>query len=273
VTATVPEIARDRYGRPLVIPPGGGRLIPYTRCTTFVGCLEDTSNLTKWKQRMTAIGLTLRPDLALAVAAHRADKSKLNKIVEEAMEAAASTAAATTGTALHSMTEEIDRGVPVDAIPVPADYVADLQAYEFATAPLTPLHIEQFTVHDGLQVAGTPDRVVEHKGSRYIADVKTGSIEWGMGKIAMQLAVYANSAMYDVATGERTPLDVDTSRALVIHLPAGQGRCDLVWMDIAEGWRAVQVAAEVRKHRQHKAWSWPFGTGIEIVDWGSGDGR
>jgi hypothetical protein len=271
VTATVPEIARDRYGRPLVIPPGGGRPIPYTRCTTFVGVLEDTSNLTKWKQRMTAIGLTLRPDLALAVAAHRADKSKLNKIVDEAMEAASSSAAATTGTALHAFTEQHDRGEEIGALP--SAYEADLDAYTWATAPLKPIHIEQFTVHDGLQVAGTPDRVVEHKNALYIADVKTGSIEWGMGKIAMQLAVYANSLLYDVATGERAALDVDTSRALVIHLPAGQGRCDLVWVDIAEGWRAVQVAAEVRKHRQHKAWSWPFSTGIEIVDWGSGDGR
>jgi hypothetical protein len=268
---TVLEIARDRYGRPLVIPPAGGKPIPYTRCTTFVGVLEDTSNLTKWKQRMTAIGLTLRPDLALAVAAHRADKSKLNKIVDEAMEAAASSAAATTGTALHSLTEQIDRGINPGSIP--AAYGPDLDAYEFATAPLMPLHIEQFVVHDGLQVAGTPDRVVEYKDALYIADLKTGSIEWGMGKIAMQLAVYANSQLYDVETGERASLNVDTRRALVIHLPAGQGRCDLVWVDIAEGWRAVQVAAEVRKHRQHKAWSWPFGTGVEIVDWGAGDGR
>jgi hypothetical protein len=271
MTATVPEIARDRYGRPLVLPPGGGRPIPYTRCTTFVGVLEDTSNLTKWKQRMTAIGLTLRPDLALAVAAHRADKSKLNKIVEEAMEAASSSAAATTGTALHALTEQMDRGEVMAAIP--EAFQGDIAAYEFATAPLTNIHIERFTVHDGLQVAGTPDRVVEYKDALYIADVKTGSIEWGMGKIAMQLAVYANSLLYDIATGDRASLNVDTRRALVIHLPAGQGRCDLVWVDITEGWRAVQVAAEVRKHRQHKAWSWPFGTGIEIVDWGSGDGR
>jgi hypothetical protein len=41
---------------------------------------------------------------------------------------------------------------------------------------------------------------VEYGGKRYIADLKTGSIEWGTLKIAAQLAVYARSHTYDVAT-------------------------------------------------------------------------
>lgn len=251
-----PEIPRDRYGRPLVAPPEGGKPVPYTRVTTFVGCLEDTTNLDKWKQRMVALGLASRPDLVLAVAAHRNDKTKLNKVVDEAREAAAASAAATTGTALHAFTEQLDRGEDIGV--VPAAFQADLDAYVTTTAPLTPVHIEQFTVHDGLRVAGTPDRVVEYEGGLYIADVKTGSIQWGMAKIAMQLAVYANSLLYDIASGERDSLNVDTRRALVTHLPAGTGRCELVWVDIAAGWQAVQVAAKVREHRAHKAWSWPF---------------
>src|SRR5690606_4914595 len=71
-------------------------------------------------------------------------------------------------------------------------------------------------------------------------------------KIAMQLAVYARSVLYGPATRERTPLEVDQDRAIVIHLPAGQGRCELHWVDIAAGWEAVQVAAQVRQWRRRR---------------------
>ena len=39
---TTVGIPRDRWGRPLVIPPGGGKKrVAYRRVTTFVGVLED----------------------------------------------------------------------------------------------------------------------------------------------------------------------------------------------------------------------------------------
>src|SRR5690606_25497180 len=79
-----------------------------------------------------------------------------------------------------------------------------------------------------------------------------GSIEFGALKIAMQLAVYSRSVLYDPATRERTPLEVDQDRAIVIHLPAGQGRCELHWVDIAAGWEAVQVATQVRQWRKRR---------------------
>src|SRR5689334_2925212 len=70
-TTPAPQVPRDRWQRPLVVPPKGGKPVAYTRCTTFVGCLEDTFNLSRWQQRMVALGLNDRPDLLLAVAAHR----------------------------------------------------------------------------------------------------------------------------------------------------------------------------------------------------------
>lgn len=40
------ELPRDRFGRPMVMPPSGkGKRIPYRRCTTFVGCLDDMNGL------------------------------------------------------------------------------------------------------------------------------------------------------------------------------------------------------------------------------------
>jgi hypothetical protein len=131
--------------RPLVVPAGGGKPVAYTRCTTYIDCIEDKFNLQKWMQRMTALGLASRPDLLLSVQAHRDDKGKLDKICEDAKEAAAANAAATTGTALHALTELIDRGEDLPSCPRD---VADLEAYRAATADLKAVHIEQFCVQD-----------------------------------------------------------------------------------------------------------------------------
>src|SRR4051812_961950 len=185
------EVPRDRYGRPLVVPNTGGKPVPYTRCTTFVDCLEDKFNLQKWEKRMVALGLADRPDLLLAAAAHRDDKNKLNEICDNAKEAAKASASATTGTALHALTEQHDRGQTLGVLP--ADAKADLAAYVAATEPFEHLGIEEFVVHDGFKIGGTFDRLVRYNGQTYIADLKTGSVDFGMGKIAMQLAVYARS--------------------------------------------------------------------------------
>jgi hypothetical protein len=251
------EIPRDRWGRPLILTPEGKRKA-YTRCTTFVGCLEDTYNLSKWQQRMVALGLAQRDDLLLSVSAHTDDKRELDKICEAAMEAAAASSGATKGTALHKLCERLDRGDKVD---LPTAAKADVAAYQRATQGVRWTHIEAMTVHDALEVAGTPDRIgIPAGGGRALVwDIKTGSIEYGMGKIAMQLAMYARSAHYDPELGTRTALDVDLERAVVIHLPAGEGTCSLVEVDIAAGWEAVQHAAWVRDWRKRKNLARPFG--------------
>ena len=254
IFADLATVERDRWGRPLIVPPGGGKAVAYTRCTTYVGALEDTYNLERWKCRMTALGLAVRPDLQLAVVAHKDDKNKLNEVCDQAVEAAQASAAANTGTALHALTEQLDRG-ELDIATVPSDYRPDVTAYQnvIAAAGVKVEAIEQFGVHDGLKVAGTWDRIFNIDGRRYIADLKTGSIEYGMGKIAMQLAVYSRCQVYDVATKTRTPLDgVDMDRGIVIHLPAGTGKAFLWWVDINAGWEAVALATQVRAWRARK---------------------
>jgi hypothetical protein len=164
--------------------------------------------------------------------------------------AAESKAAATTGTALHALTELVDRGQELPVLPDSAK--ADLAAYAEATKDLKATHIETFCVLDALKIGGTPDRVVSYKGKRYIADVKTGSIEWGTYKIAMQLAVYARSKTYDIATGERGTHNAELDKGIIIHLPAGTGTCELVWVDLVEGWNGVTLARQVRAKRALK---------------------
>lgn len=259
MTLTTPtgRVPRDGKQRPLIIPEGGGRRVAYQRTTTFTSTIEDRYKLEQWKQRAVALGLTMRPDLALRVASiglaglsgdDQAAKNALDDACEDAREAAKANAAATTGTALHALTETLDRG---EAMPViPEAYLADLEAYEKATAVLDHEHIEAFTVHDPLKVGGTPDRISRYQGRRYIADVKTGDITFGALSISMQLAMYARSKLYDPTTGNRVEHGAEVDRAIVIHLPAGQGTCRLYWFDILAGWEACRVALGIRDKRR-----------------------
>jgi hypothetical protein len=251
------DIRRDRFGRPLVVPPGGGPRVAYRRTTTFVGALEDTYALQQWKQRQVAIGLGQRPDLVLAAAAtDPEDKDRLNEIVEKATEHA--TASATTGTSLHTLAERLDRGQKLGAVPEP--YPADLEAYEKATAAIEWTDIETFRVLDAWRVAGTPDRVGRINGELVVADIKTGSVDYPH-KMAMQLAVYARSLPYSVSTDARGPAQtgLNLNYGIIIHLPAGEGRCRLHRINIAKGWDACLLAKRV--------WDWRAVKGLlEPVD-------
>lgn len=251
------EIPRDRWGRPMVKRDGSDKRVAYRRVTTFVGAADDTYGLTQWKLRMAAIGMGQRPDLVVAAAACKPDNKKtLNDITEKAIEHAQASAAATTGTALHSFTEALDRGETLGHVPAPYD--ADLRAYEHATKGMEHVAIERFSVFDDWQVAGTADRIVRWHGELYVADVKSGNIDFAH-KIAAQIALYSRSQPYDIATDTRLPRDPDInlSKGLIIHLPAGQARCDLHWVDLEAGWRGCQIAKTIWDWRGHKGLTWP----------------
>lgn len=246
-----PEIERDRYGRPMVTPPNGGKPVAYTRATTLAGAIEDQSNLIKWKSRMTLLGAAKQPHLAMAALAAADNKSELNKLAEMAADAAGAGVAAMNGTSMHSFTERIDRGEPIGD--VPDLFRPDVLAYQASTVAMKRLHVEEFVVCDEIKAAGTPDLIVEFDGGRYIADKKTGSVDYPH-KMAAQLAIYAHSQIYDIATGTRRPLPgVDGRRGIIIHLPAGEGRAQLYWINIAAGWDAVQLGVKVREWRSRKS--------------------
>ena len=250
------EIQRDRYGRPLVIPPEGGKPIAYTRATTIANSLDDASALTAWKMRMAAIGFTTRPDILLSISAAQDDKLAVNSYIEDAMSIAGANKAANIGTAIHKFAESLDKGEQVGIIPEP--YLTDLKAYEQTTNILNKIFVEQFAVLDKYKIAGTPDRIVEYNGERFIADIKTGRLDHP-NNIAIQLAIYANGLPYDVATATRgTWGGVNLDKAIVIHLPAGTGKCELLWIDIKEGKKGLDFAMKVRKWRDQKGLTTPF---------------
>jgi len=261
----VDDFPRDRYGRPMIVPADGGKPIPYGRPSSFGKKLEDTYGLEQWQRRMMTVGLARTPSLVARAATipgdpkawTKAHKADLNAIADEALIAAKANQAADIGTSLHRMTELADLSDDVSHLPEP--FAADVAAYRAGMAAhgftIDPTHVECRMVCDELRLAGTTDRIpfVPTIGQHRILDLKTGeSIELAALGYAVQLAVYAHSVLYDVATGQRTPIDLDLATALIVHLPAGQASFTLYDVDVAAGWQAALVCAEIDRWRKRK---------------------
>lgn len=257
------EVLRDRWGRPLIVPPDGGERVPYTRVSTLAKALDDQSGLMLWKQRKVAEGLARRPDLmtrvtgALAIGDPDLDyatKRELNSICKEACEAAGSSRGASAGTGLHALTQALDAGQELLFI---SDADRDrLDAYREAVADYTPLDAETFIVNDAVRAAGSFDRLwLCPDGRVRVGDLKTGKSEadYPLGTTT-QIAIYARGQRYDPDTDERSLLhpDLDPTTGLLIHMPP-TGGCRVIPLDLERGWRAAQAAHFV--HHDARRWS------------------
>lgn len=196
-------------------------------------------------------------------AAKKEHKDALNALASQALELGGAHDKATKGTDLHALCERYDLGqLDLDAelaagTILPAD-VADVKAYAAKMKELGIEHFlhEQLVVIDELGVAGTLDRGSMFKlpGTarriRLVADIKTGNVEWGAGKIAMQLRTYALGQGYDRAQPlERADLKLSKSKGLLIHLPAGEARCEVYVVDLDLAGEGLRLAREVREWR------------------------
>lgn len=214
----------------------------WRRVSTLVKEVEtDTYNLDQWKLRQVAEGLALRDDLVLAVKAmgrpdpvagwSKEAKAKLAGITKDAMAAAKQADGARKGTALHDLTERLDRGEQLDAIVrgLPEHVARTLRAYDFLRREhgWVTVEIERTVVCDELEVAGTFDRVerldtlsgllgvgpcqygdecpdvgLPGHSDTVIADVKSEAQPWLNGlHIAPQLAIYSRARRMWVPTG------------------------------------------------------------------------
>jgi hypothetical protein len=292
--------------------PDTGKIVGYTRVTTYIANLEDTSALDKWRQRIlleglvaneTAVGTTERSadtvpphllsimrdaiherEVATAKArkadrkgkllpgelaervetAMRAFKKIAGDVAQQALDLGGVRDAATKGTDLHALTELCDEH-GLDAVQAeldaeritPADY-ADIAAYDGAMrrAGLKVLERELVVVDDERRVAGRLDKIVLGKAtpdaaraSRMVADVKTGRIDYGAGKIAQQLGLYAGAKRYDLETHERSAHGASRTTALLIHLPAGTATCFIYAVDLKVGAIGNRLSGEVRAWR------------------------
>lgn len=224
----------------------------FRRVSTLVKFVEtDRYNLDLWFRRQVAEGLAIRDDLVLALKAMgrpdpligwtQEQKRKIDSIVKDAMQAAKQSDGARQGTAVHDLTERLDRGEDVEAVVrgLPATAAQSLRAYDFLRREngWRSVEIERTVVCDELEVAGTFDRVdlipglaallgpgecqyghtaagVAHDPGPdafdelpVIDDVKTEKEPWRNGlHIAPQLAIYSRARRMWRATGGTVPL-------------------------------------------------------------------
>jgi hypothetical protein len=269
------EPKRDRWGRYLLPDPKTGEERAYTRATTISGLLSDRYNLEKWSQRMVIAGLAKRTDLLMLAKGVKdprspGGKKTLNRIAKDAQEAAAAGARANIGTAIHAATEALDRGEDPD---IPPPYDRDVEVYGATMDKLgiepVPGWIERIVVAPQLGdgVAGTLDRLMLCKDwpEPRIADIKTGStVHFSELDHAIQQSIYANATHYwDEEREELVPMPrIDKKHALIVHLPAGEARCEVHVLDIVQGWEAAQIAAAVHRLRKAKDLSAEYVPGL-----------
>ena len=262
------EPRRDRWGRYLLPDPVTGEERAWTRATTLANTLSDPWGLVDWKLRMAVKGVATRDDLRALASALPLDtgKKQLNEVAQDAIEYAGGSSGRNMGTALHEWTAQSDRG---EAPEVPSPWDRDLEAYHAALAvrrvSVAPSMVEQIVCLPDLGVAGTLDRIVQWHPGLYIADVKTAAgLDYSWLEIAIQLAIYANAEwMWDADAEQWIGMRaVDRTQGLVMHLPVGQARCELYWVDLEIGWEAVTLAVDVREWRKRKDISRPFGVDL-----------
>lgn len=242
------DVKRDRFGRPLVW--NSGKYTAYQRCTTFVKAVEDTYHLSLWQQRMVAIGVSSRSDIALKIAStDLSDKAGLDRLTAAAMDAAGAYAGASIGTTIHELTEKLDQGEPVSLESLP-DGVRDmLMEYQKIMSHFDVRAVETFRVNNEFNVAGTADRLVLVDGKLTVFDIKTGSLRYP-GSMAMQLAMYAHSQPYDPVkekyTKDSHPMNLDYG--VIVHFDQDKNYVSCHRVDLRAGWEACRIAKDV--------WEW-----------------
>lgn len=264
-------------GRPyirLVMPDGTPMqtFTTYSRCTTFIKCVDENEALIRWDQRAILLGFAARAQEFVAdTVRFQEDKGKLNGVVTRAKEAGGALTLAAEGSAMHFLTECCD----LNQMPalVPERYQPGLMSWIETMQYFPIIKVEKFMVHDGLKVAGTPDRVVRYLPCDncgriyYILDLKTGRVDlYTELQIAMQLGIYANSAYYDVDTGWRTAQDdICRCRGIVIKMNVESGQITPMWTDIYTGYQiAVEVAPRVHDARKNKGLLVPFAPQVNL---------
>jgi hypothetical protein len=247
----------QRTGRPMIVPPEGGELVPYTRASSLSDFIEDQRGLIIYERRLLAKGLSEREDLAALGASlppltgnKRVDavtKKSLDEVIARAIDQGRGWAKADYGTAIHSFTD------PGASSHVPERMRSDVASFDEAMKCLRIVETSRFIVNDDLRVAGTYDHIVWVPGVGFLmTDKKTGKLH--PHGFAIQMSTYANGLHYDWETGERTklPFEVRKDWGLVIHVEAGTGSTTLHLIDLAAGYEAAGHAAWVRDWRARR---------------------
>src|SRR5262245_52980681 len=258
---------RRANGAPLVSDPENPeKTMRYSRPSSYAKCLDDEEALTNWRIWKAMDGVARSKALQTQVVAHHDDdKVEKKTLREKAMDKGSANERADQGTGLHAMTLRAEDVRDIDFNP-PEQFQTDLDAYIEALAfyglvsEMTEVHM----VNDQFRAAGTTDRIFRttkrlhapdgwiEEGTLICGDLKTGAkLDFSMPGYAVQLALYATGKLYDIATERRlaTP-PIDPTWGLMIHLPVGKGRCDVLWCDLVVGLRGAALSQQVKEWRR-----------------------
>jgi hypothetical protein len=300
----IPVHRNPRDGRPLIWLPDGSKAIHYSRPSSWGKKVEDTTNLSKWETRVTVSGYLDFGDQSRALRAERAalgpseataESKKAHSDLNERAKGLVSSADRV-GTAVHTITERDDLGLPVHG---GDDFQADLEEWRRLTKEFQIIEmpdgrpgvecfvaldhprytpdgdpvLNRYGHHDHVRLAGTFDRLVRYKpcevcGRRvYVLDLKTGknsSISYNGLSWAVQFAIYGNAVQYlphadgQGATRLEIP-DVCPHKGIAVALPAGTGRGQVYWVNIGQGFHiGTHLVPLVKDARGMKNWIQPF---------------
>lgn len=261
-------VYRDDSGNSLLVPAGFSKdqRIKYTSASSLSDHITFLAHIHKWRMRYLTRGMGNSPDLCLLAQvehyntgfdmedekANRGSGKRLDDIIVRALDRVNINEKADYGTAVHAFTEPGHPTGPLDA--EVQDDVASFHR-KLRENGVKILDTEVFVADDETTSAGTFDHLVwvPHYG-HVILDKKTGRIN--LHEFAIQLSVYANGDLYDRDTDERQTFeekyDIELNRDVGIIAHIKDGKTELSYVDLMEGYEGARHAAWVRDFQRNK---------------------
>ena len=258
---------RRANGAPLVSDPENPeKTLRYSRDSSYAKVLDDEKALESWRIFKAMTGVARSKALAAEVNACKdEDRTQKEALRNKALDKGEANEKADMGTALHAMTARAEDPADVDFDP-PEQYVADLDTYRdaLATYGLVSQMTEVHLVNDEFRAAGTADRIFGttlpliapdgariDEGELILGDLKTGKTDFALPNFCVQTFLYASSKLYDVITERRLPTPpIRQDWALLIHLPVGKARCEVLWCDLSLGRIGAEMARAIKEWRR-----------------------
>lgn len=255
---------RRANGAPLVSDPENpDKTLRYSRPSSYGKNLDDENALVNWRIWKAMEGVAASKSLAAQVAATPdEDKVAKKELREKALDKGTANEAADMGTALHAMTARIEN--LQDMWEAPEQYQADLNAYMQALDEfgLVSEMVEVHMVNDAFRAAGTADRIyrltkplvapdgtIIEAGELVLGDLKTGkSLDFSAPGYCIQTAIYATGELYDIHLEKRLPTPpINLNWALLVHLPVGKAKCEMVWCSIELGIHGAELSRQIKE--------------------------
>lgn len=234
--------------------------------------LDDENALVNWKINRAMEGVAKDQALQAGIISLDADgdREEWSTMREKAINAGRGDRAADIGTALHKMShrwetdDHYDPGSP---------YTESLEAYSAMLEKLGLIsqRFEFQVVNEDYRAAGTADRLYEltrplilptgallPRGTLVVGDLKTGAkLDFSLPAYAIQMAIYAGGEFYDVAEDRFMPTpEINQDWGILVHMPAGEGTCQMLWCDLTAGNYGAWLVSEVKDWRR----KWRNGT-------------